>query len=603
MCRILGIAGKQFSHPELQQHIAEMAKKLQHGGPDDEGFYIDDQSNLALGHRRLSLLDLTSSGHQPMLSINNSHAIVFNGEVYNFKEIREQLIIKNYQFKSSSDTEVLLYAFIEWGTESFSMFRGMFAFSIYDIKKQQLFLVRDAQGIKPLYYYYKNELLVFSSEVKAFNTLPIDFETNPDWPIAFLSLGHLPEPMTTLKDVFMLPKSHYATINLSSDNKNPSLDIISYQTQINVVASSANPQHQVDAALDKAIHRQLIADAPIGVFLSGGIDSSLLALQAAKYQKEKLTTISIHFPEAKFSEKNYQQLISDKLPGKHISKEITKKDFNRYFEEILDTMDQPTTDGINSWFVSKAAKEAGLKAVLSGIGADELFGGYPSFKRIKKIPFMRSFSYFIEYLAKKLKNDSIARVSYLRNSNNPVYEYLFLRGFFSSTQLTQLFSIKKEKQYQLLSRIKVPYNSIPKSYNGKRAAWFEQHYFMQNQLLKDADSMSMLHGVEIRIPFLDEELVHLADHFPDAILFDKNKPAKHLLINAFEGILPKEIWNRPKMGFTFPFQEWLKDHPLYIALKENHAHKEKKELFKNFESGKIHWSKIMSLLVLEKFAA
>ncbi|KHJ36995.1 asparagine synthetase [glutamine-hydrolyzing] 1 [Pedobacter glucosidilyticus] len=602
MCRIAGIINKNFPNQELKEKIEFMTHSQKHGGPDDAGIFIDENHGLALGHRRLSILELSSLGHQPMFTKEHHYGLIFNGEIYNYKDLKKELEQLGSQFNSHSDTEVILKAFVQWGTDSFKKLRGMFAFALFDKREKNLYLVRDQQGIKPLYYHQDNNTLYFASEVKAFNCFAFSKAKNKDWPLAFLSFGHLPEPMTTVKNVWMLPKGHYLEVSL--DAKNTSLQIKHYALQTENILNISLPeaQEEINHLLNNAIQKQLVADAPLGIFLSGGIDSSLLALQAAKYKQEKLITVSIHFTEAQYSEKKYQEIISKKLPGKHIEQEVNRKDFENYFDHILEHMDQPSTDGINTWFVSKAAHDAGLKAVLSGIGADELYGGYPSFNRVSKIPLLRKTSKIIGAFNRIAKNDALQRLNYLNNTNHTAFEYLFLRGFFSTEQLDHLFSIKKNEQYQAIIGLDEPKVKIPKQYDGKRASWFEQHYFMQNQLLKDADAMSMQHGLEIRVPFLDEDLVNFTNQIPESIIYDKKKPAKHLLINAFNCLLPQEIWNRPKMGFTFPFQHWLKTHPKYLSLKEKYSHHPvKQRLFQQYEKDKIHWSKIMSLLVLEKF--
>ncbi|TKB98633.1 asparagine synthase (glutamine-hydrolyzing) [Pedobacter cryophilus] len=603
MCRIAGIINKNYSKQELTFCVRAMTTIQQHGGPDDEGFYIDESSGLALGHRRLSLLDLSNLGHQPMFDMHQQYGIIFNGEIYNYQDIKTELCNIGYVFKSSTDTEVILNAFIEWGVVAFKKLKGMFAFALIDHLKKELYLVRDPQGIKPLYYTQQQDSLYFASEVKAFSQLPFKIAVNKDWPIAFLSMGHLPEPMTTLSNVWMLKKGHFLKIDLTSKKLNIENLVPFFNKEIEALKVSAlEAQILVDRALDQAIQKQLVADASIGVFLSGGIDSSLLALQASKYQEDKLITVSLHFPEAQYSEKKYQDTITAKLPGKHIAKEVSKQDFDQYFEEIIAAMDQPSTDGINSWFVSKAAKDAGLKAVLSGIGADELFGGYPSFKRIKNIPLARNFRSLIVAGAKLIHKDALQRVSYLKHRENSIYEYLFLRGFFNPQQLQHFFNIDNKQQEKALHFIPEPSIVKPFTYDGKKAAWYEQHYFMQNQLLKDADYMSMQHGLEVRVPFLDQDLVQLCNSLPASLIFNKNKPAKHLLIHAFDNLLPQQIWDRPKMGFTFPFQYWLKEHPLYLQTKQSYLkNKSLTSLFKAYEEDQLHWSKIMSLIVLEKF--
>ncbi|OAQ38615.1 hypothetical protein A5893_14480 [Pedobacter psychrophilus] len=603
MCRIAGLFNKNDNPKRLNQLVRQMCELQKHGGPDDHGNFIDDTINLALGHQRLSILDPSPLGHQPMF-LRDRYVIVFNGEIYNFKDLKKDLEKRGHTFNGNSDTEVILHAFEEWGTSSFLKLEGMFALAIYDQVQKELFLIRDSQGIKPLYYFHQENILAFASEVKAFSCLPIGLEKNLDWPLAFLTFGHLPEPITTLKNVFSLPKGCYAYLKLNQANH---CEIINFTALAVAKLDISIPEAQelIDIALNNAIEKQLIADVPLGVFLSGGIDSSLIAMQAAKYQKDKLCTVSLHFPEINYSEKKYQDIISKNLPGKHISQEITKTDFNNHFEEILDAMDQPTSDGINTWFVSKAAQEAGLKAVLSGLGADELFGGYPSFQRIDKVPLLRSLGPLISSYAKISGNDALQRVAYLKNQKNPNYEYLFLRGFFNPIQLQKLFQISGNQQQQFLNDLTVPTAKVsPHQYDGVKASWYEQHYFMQNQLLKDADFMSMQHGLEIRVPFLDQQLINIVNQLPKQVLYSKHKPAKHLLIHAFKNLLPTQIWDRPKMGFTFPFQEWLKTHPKYLSLKESFSQNlPMQNMFKSYEQNKVHWSKIMSLMVLANFEA
>lgn len=601
MCRIAGLLDKNYEAHKLNKLIQDMCLLQKHGGPDDHGFFVDQTISLALGHRRLSILDPSPLGHQPMF-LRERYVIVFNGEIYNFKTLRKDLEKLGHIFKGNSDTEVILHAFEQWGTEIFIKLEGMFGLAIYDQVQKELFLARDSQGIKPLYYYFQENVLAFASEVKAFNCLPIGLHQNLDWPLAFLTFGHLPEPITTLKNVFSLPKGHYAYFKLHLSNH---CEVINFNTltDTKLDVSISEAQELIDMALNHAIERQLIADVPLGVFLSGGIDSSLIAMQAAKYQKDNLFTVSLHFPEINYSEKKYQDIISKNLPGKHLSQEITKTDFDHHFEEILEAMDQPSSDGVNTWFVSKAAQQAGLKAVLSGLGADELFGGYPSFKRIDKIPLLRNLSPLINFYAKIRDNDALQRVNYLQNKQNPCYEYLFLRGFFNPVQLQKLFQLSVKDQEQFLNHLSIPAAQVNShEYNGLKASWFEQHYFMQNQLLKDADYMSMQHGLEIRVPFLDQQLINVVNQLPNHVLYANQQPAKHLLIHAFNKLLPKQIWDRPKMGFTFPFQEWLKTHAKYIALKEHYSgNLPMQSMFKSYEENKVHWSKIMSLMVLANF--
>jgi asparagine synthase (glutamine-hydrolysing) len=596
MCRIAGIINPQLTEFFLAGQLKLMASAQRHGGPDDEGYFTHLKCSIGLAHRRLSLLDLSPAGHQPMFSTNKQLVLVFNGEIYNFLSLKSALIKIGHQFNSQTDTEVIITAYQEWGTEAFSKLKGMFAFALFDLQKQQVHLARDRQGIKPLYIYQHQQIVAFASEVKAFKAAQFPLSDDPEWPIALLSMGHLPEPMTTYKEVRMMEKGCFTTFFLASDNP-PQQTFFSSEAKQSIL-NTDSVQESIDVLLDKAIQSQLVADAPIGVFLSGGIDSSLLALQAAKYQKEKLITVSLNFEEKQFSEQHFQEKISKILPGAHHSKTIDERIFSQFFDEILENMDQPGVDGINTWFVSQAAKEAGLTAVLSGVGADELFGGYPSFQRMRYIPYLRFFAGLAPLAMRFIKQDGLKRWTYL-NEKHPSFEYLFLRGFFDPSQLQQFFGVGVADQSVCFEKISLPQQKIPTKYDGKRAAWFEQHYFMQNQLLKDTDTMSMQHGLEIRVPFLDDDLVLYANSLSSKVLFPKDRLPKHLLIDAFDQLLPGMIWNRPKMGFTFPFQIWLKAHPRYLSLKNQYP--QFSPLFQQFERNQLHWSKIMSLMVMQKF--
>lgn len=597
MCRIAGLIRSSLSASTIRQSLQLMADVQAHGGPDDEGFYVDTEHGLGLAHRRLSLLDLSAAGRQPMCSPDNQVVLVFNGEIYNFRDLKGKLSAERIAFNTQTDSEVIIAAYQHWGTDAFSKLKGMFAFALYDRVKQEIYLVRDSQGIKPLYVYQHQKIIAFASEVKAFSAAKLPLSANTDWPIALLSMGHLPEPLTTYQEVRMMPKGTFTTFSLEEAEPRQEVQCLKYEKSF-ADLQFESPQTAINRLLDKAIQSQLVADAPIGVFLSGGIDSSLLALQAAKHQKEKLITVSLNFKEKQFSESTFQQTISRLLPGAHHSKTVDEQLFAAYFDGILGNMDQPGVDGINTWFVSQAAKEAGLTAVLSGVGADELFGGYPSFRRMPYIPFLRTFSFLAPLATQVTHNEGLKRWTYL-NEKNPSFEYLFLRGFFDPRQLKNFFSIHRNQQIASLQHIALAQRQIPKNYDAKRAAWFEQNYFMQNQLLKDTDSMSMQHGLEIRVPFLDEDLVHYVNTLPSNILFPKNKPAKHFLVHAFDDLLPEMIWKRPKMGFTFPFQFWLKRHPRYLSLKDRYT--KLSDLYTAFERDQIHWSKIMALLVMEQF--
>lgn len=587
MCRIAGIISNTDHYQDLHHNVQAMCKIMAHGGPDDEGISNAEQSGFVFGHRRLALIDLSEAGHQPMHYKNLS--IVFNGEIYNYLELKEELLKQGCQFTTATDTEVILAGYDAWGISIFEKLEGMFAFALYDKKIASTYLVRDQLGIKPLYYSIKAGKLIFASEVKAFKTTNYSFQENSYWRTYFLTFGHIPHPFTTLEDVYSLTNSCF----LKWDHQTARHEITSfskadYKTQVNDYTDATALIHK---QLKKSVENHLIADAPVGVFLSGGIDSSILTLLADKAIGKNLQTLSINFAEQAFSEEKYQKIIADQTQGTHTSYLVTQQDLEQNLEDILSAMDQPSSDAINSWFVNKCAKENGLKAVLSGIGADELFGGYPSFKRMKLIRALKRLPKFILRLADKLPSEKLKRIYFL-SYTNPIGEYLFLRGFFTPSAVSKLLSKSKKEIDQLLENFPLD-KEIEQMKGGERASWMETNLFMKNQLLKDTDYMSMAHSIEVRVPFLDQELIKAIHHVSLHIKFGKQP--KGLLIDSFKDILPEAIWNRPKMGFTFPLQGWLRQNKKITDPNLYAKNSFAGALMEKFKDGKLHWSKAYAL--------
>lgn len=589
MCRIAGIISKTTVPEHLERQVSGMCLMMKHGGPDDAGVFTDPETNFCFGHRRLSILDLSAAGHQPMLANEGRLIITYNGEIYNFKEIRSNLQALGYSFTTETDTEVILKAYQQWGTSAFNLFSGMFAFALFDRQLNKTFLVRDASGIKPLYYSIVKNDLIFASEVKAFPVTDYRFTKNEDWKIYLLSFGHVPEPFTTLKNVGSLPKGHY----LTWDHDQGSGRVTVYNT-FNYTSEITGFNHAVrlvSKGVTQAVQNQLISDAPIGVFLSGGIDSSILTLLADKFQQEKLHTISVNLREDGYSEKNYQRLVQEKIKGKHAEYLFTAPDFYNNFNSILKSMDQPSTDGINSWFVSKCAKDAGLKAVLSGLGADELFGGYPSFGRMNLIAAAKKAPATLLRLAEKHPDPQYKRLYYL-SYNNTVGEYLFLRGYFTPATISNILDVDTRQIDEVLCSCNAG-KAVSGLTGGNRASWLEMNLYMQNQLLKDTDCMSMSHGLEVRVPFLDQRLIKTVLGISADVKFNP-KQSKTLLISAFKDIMPEPVWNRKKMGFSFPFQEWMRDMP-QISEPSQYTGKTSKKLISQFKTGHLHWSAAFAL--------
>lgn len=582
MCRISGFTHKDKK--EANEKIRLMNKELSRGGPDDEGFYIDD--TLCFGHRRLSIIDLSENAHQPMISEDGNYVIIYNGEIYNFREIKEELRKKGYKFISDSDTEVILKSFIEWGTDSFRKFNGMFAYSIYDKRNKKIYLVRDHSGIKPVYYSTNGERLVFSSQIKGIKAYNHLWEEEEKWKIYFLIFGFIPEPFTTLKDVFILPFGSYLEYDINSRKH-----IIKKYFEFKFTREVKDENIAIERTselLKESVRRHLISDAPIGVFLSGGVDSSLITLLADKW-KDEIVTLSIIFDEEKYNESYYQKIVKERVKSKHYSFKVSKKDFVNHLDNIMNAMDQPTFDGVNTYFVSMCAKNAGLKSVLSGLGGDEIFGGYPSFRRIESLMILKSLlkdTKIFEYVY----DDRMKRLSYLGIPNSISY-YLSLRSVFTIDEISSLLDVDKKEIKNALQEIF--WNKDIKYFGRKNFVSFLELFYMRNQLLKDSDFMSMWNSIEIRVPFLDKELLEFVFSVDKKIRF---KNVKYLLKEGFKDILPQEIIKRKKKGFSFPMKEWLKDFE-FTSLDTSYLNKRKTKDFLRRKE-RLHWTKLWSLFLI-----
>jgi asparagine synthase (glutamine-hydrolysing) len=364
----------------------------------------------------------------------------------------------------------------------------------------------------------------------------------------------------------------------------------------------------VKEVVTASVERHLVSDAPIGLFLSGGIDSSLLTLLAQPLLKDTLQTLSIVFDEEAYSERKYQEIIIKKTGANHRTFTVSEEQFFEALPDVLEAMDQPTTDGINSYFICKYAKESGLTAVLSGLGADELFGGYNSFANARKITLVKKWmphSFF--KWAQFFNKDKYQKAAFL-NIPGPIGEYLFHRGLLCPKEISKILAIEEKKVWQLLNILTNYYVKTQAEKRDKynnlaffnKASFLEINLYMQNQLLKDTDYMSMWHAVEVRVPFLDKELLQLVHATAPGI--KAIQPKKFLLIQAFTDLLPKEIWNRPKMGFTFPFQDWLLDYGNINSAKE---HNNSTKMLKNdyayfqFKKGNYTWSRYWATVVTQ----
>ncbi len=568
-----------------------MRDAMRRGGPDAEGVYIDESAQLAFGHRRLSLIDLTEAGNQPMKDESGDIVLVFNGEIYNFRELKEELKASGSHFLTHSDTEVIIKAYQKWGNACFAKFNGMFALALYDKRKGELVLARDHAGIKPLYYYADSDKLYFASEIRAFSSLVNRWEENAQWKIYFLTYGYLPEPITTLKNVFALDKGSYKVFSVNTLRSRQ--EFFYKEDYTETITNLEEAKDIIRNGLDKAVQRHLIADAPIGLFLSGGIDSSILTLLAKKYIPEHLYTLSVDFNDKEFSEDIYQKIIVDKCHPIHNSFVLDEDNFINSFPDIMAAMDQPSADGINSYFICKYAREYGLKAVLSGIGADELLGGYSSFSQARQVAKLKHMPGFAFNIANLLKQDKYRKISFL-STKDAVGEYLFYRGYFNMQETARLLGVSRKEVYDTLSTVTVP-DFVSNLTNGNRVSYLECNFYMLGQLLKDTDAMSMWHSIEVRVPFLDRDLIKAVHSISSDIKFG-HAQSKYLLIESFRDVLPREIWDRKKQGFTLPFVTWMKDDRIQNKLKQPDL-----KMRDRFLQGKLKWSRYWTYALVNDF--
>ena len=615
MCRIVGIADfKRSLGSELEPLVIKMRDSLSHGGPDDAGIYVDKENGVALGHRRLSIIDLTSCGHQPMSNQKKTLWITYNGEIYNFQKLKEELVKVGYEFKSKTDTEVILYGYEEWGIEGLlTRLRGMFAFAIYDCRQGindfKLILAKDRFGIKPLYYYHDKERgrFIFASEMKAIiKSQLVPNEKNVEAMVRFLQLGSVPVPLTTVKNVYSLPSGHYMTVDKGGASLKQYWNLSNYFNKSSKTVSFDEALSSTRTLLEESVKLHLISDVPLGVFLSGGIDSSSLVALASKYRDKPLTTLSIIFNEPEYNEAQYMRLMAKKYKTDHREVLLQNKDFLNELPKIFSCMDEPTIDGVNTYFISKAAKEAGLTVVLSGVGGDEVFLGYKHFKLAKNlecpIKFINKLPALIRKIPIKLLTQNLSKISYFEDPS-PQNSYLAFRGLFTPVQIQDLLGIS-EADFQSYGE---PFQSLNGSIPNSLVDSFDfldfEHY-LQDQILKDTDFMSMAHSIELRVPYLDHFLVEYVVGLQSNLKLH-NGVNKSLLVKALGDDLPGEIWNRPKMGFIFPFDRWIKDNCkelMDISLNNdtfNRGFQEK--MWNNFKCSKIHWSREWGLVVASKF--
>jgi asparagine synthase (glutamine-hydrolysing) len=633
MCGIFGIIAQNARVPA--EVLERATQSLAHRGPDDSGTVILRDSSrgaieIGLGNRRLAILDLSPLGHQPMNDPATGNWIVYNGEVYNFREVRAKLERQGVYFGSHSDTEVILKAYARWGEKCLHEFRGMFAFAIWDAQRHRLFVARDPMGIKPLYYFHSDRYFMFSSEVRTLlGTGLVPRKIDPAGVIGYLTFGSLYDPNTLIEGVNALAPGCFLTWDQGRvkqvqywDLVDPEVIESSHHSRDAGAVRRGELETQVAEMLDESVRMQLVSDVPVGVFLSGGIDSSSL-VSILSQSDIRPSTFSIVFREEDYSEAEYSRAIAQQFRTDHHEITVSQSDFFAAIAPAIHAMDLPTMDGINTYFVSERTRAAGVKVALSGLGGDEMFAGYSSFRTVprmerfanawQRIPAAVRSPLATVFAALTPSSDQNHKLTALaRDGGRIIHPYFLSRMLFTPEQQDDLLpGIKMDSA--AFQRTKKPLiESLTRALSldpVNHVSYLEARCYMLNTLLRDSDFMSMAHGLEVRVPLIDHQLARRVLALPGSWKLDAKTP-KPLLVASLRGQLPEKIVHRPKRGFTLPFEHWLRDD-LRPVIEESFcrigdgalgaliSEPAATRVWADFLAGRTSWSRPWSLYVLQ----
>ncbi len=550
-----GISGKvYFDKREVTRHqLSLMTLKINHRGPDDTGYYINEERNVGFGHNRLSIIDLSKKGHQPM-SYLNRYIIIFNGEIYNFQELRNSLLIEGYKFKSKTDTEVILALYSKYKEGCLKYLRGMFAFAIYDNHDQTIFLARDRIGKKPLKYYFDSNVFIFASELKAILTQR-EIKKEPDL-IAiqkYLLYGYVPASLTGFKNIKKLEPGHFIKINIKrKEFVKKKYWEVNFKEKLDL--SEKQWSQKILETLEESTKLRMISDVPLGAFLSGGVDSSAVVAMMALNSRSKIKTFTIKYENKRWSEEKYANLIVKRYKTDHT--EILAKPNNfTNLEEIAAAYEEPFSDnsGLVSFMVCREAAKH-VKVVLNGDGGDELFAGYPN--RYLRLRRDVDYNFLINVINKfPFKTGVIKIDNFIEKSKKPIYQ-----------KFASYNRIFETNDYALEKKVFKKFEGTDLKDAGLK---FDQQYFLPDLLLTKMDIASMHYSLEARSPILDQNMIELANKIPFDLKI-KDGESKYIFKKALERIVPRENLYREKMGFTISLEDWFKgDLAKYFKSKIN----------------------------------
>ncbi len=572
MCGITGIYSKNLAGKIHMINLSRATDMLARRGPDARGVWMND--NVGLGHRRLSIIDTSENGNQPMADASGRYRIVYNGEIYNFHELREDLSSKGVTFKSNSDTEVLLYSYIHYGEKCLKKLNGFFAFAVYDEKENSLFLARDRFGIKPLYYLDDEDKFLFASDMHSMLAYGIEKKIDLETLYTYLQLNYTTAPQTMIRGINMLEPGRFIVVKNQQIAIKPFYKIEYDASLVRSNATSYDDQkQQLKELVEASVQRRMVADVPLGTFLSGGIDSSIISGIAKKY-KDDLHTFSIGYrDEPFFDETSYANLVAKKFNTNHTVFSLTNEDLFEHLYKILDCIDQPFADSsaIPTYILSKKTKEH-VTVALSGDGADELFSGYNKhaahLKAMGKGPlnlFLKTVAPAMHYIPKS-RNGALsnkirqAEKFGLGLKYNQRERYWRWAGLASEAKAFRLMHEKTRAEFVLeeyTGRKQNLLKSIRSENDFNELLLADMQLVLPNDMLRKVDLMSMAHGLEVRVPFLDHNIVNYVFELP----VDSKINAtirKRILQDTFRDLLPPELYNRPKKGFEVPLLKWFR---------------------------------------------
>lgn len=575
MCGVVAIFSHHPVAPDIERdELRKMRDHMTTRGPDGSGEWFSPDGRVALGHRRLSIVDLSEDGAQPLSNEDGSVRLVFNGEIYNYRVLRERLVERGHIFKSRTDSEVLVHLYEEKGEAMVHDLRGMFAFALWDANKKAMMLARDPYGIKPLYYADDGWSVRVASQVKALQAGGrVSRTPEPAGIVGFYLTGSVPEPFTTYQEIRAVPAGSIVWVDRLGASAPKSYFSVA-QTFCDAEASvetrtSAELQELARAALLDTVRHHLVADVPVGAFLSAGIDSGALVGLAREAGAENMETVTLAFDEYRKTTDDEAPLAEEiaRLYGtRHTTRILGKVEFQSELPKILAVMDQPSIDGINTYFVSKAASELGMKVALSGLGGDELFGGYPSFCDIPRWVKTCALPGRVPGLGRLVRAAASSLISggispklagMIEYGASYPGAYLLRRGLFMPWELKSLLGEETAREglrrLAPIQNIKDAMQPAPRRPFARVAA-LESSLYMRNQLLRDADWASMAHSLEVRVPLVDAQLLRALA----PCLLSRHAPGdKSLLANSPARPLPVAVAQRRKTGFTVPVGQWI----------------------------------------------